>query len=85
MATTSQLIGLFGIPLLLTFFKTLSLKRLPIYLRQHAAESSALGIFKRWYAASSGSGGRHLYYLSSIGVRKVLVELALYNKTHYSC
>jgi hypothetical protein len=32
-ATTGQLIGLFGILLLLTFLKALSLKRLLIYLR----------------------------------------------------
>jgi hypothetical protein len=32
-------------------------------------------MFKRRRAALLGSGGRHLYYLGSIGVRKVLVEL----------
>ena len=57
---------------------------MPIYLRQHATEGSALGIFKRRRAALLGSGGRYLRYLGSIGVRKVLVELALYNKTYYS-
>jgi len=55
-----------------------------MYLRQHAAEGSALGMFKCRRTALSGSKGRYLYYLSSIGVRKVLVELALYNKTYYS-
>jgi len=83
-AAAGQLIGLFGILLLLTFLKALSLKRLPIYLRQHAAEGSALEMFERRHTILSGSGGRHLYYLGSIGVRKVLVELALYNKTYYS-
>jgi len=34
-------------PLSLTFFKALSLKQLPIYLRQHITESSALGTFER--------------------------------------
>ena len=57
---------------------------MPIYLRQHAAEGSALGMFKRWRAALLGSRGRHLYYLGSIGVKNVLVELALYNRTYYS-
>jgi hypothetical protein len=57
---------------------------LPIYLRQHAIEGSALGMFERRHAALLGSGGRHLYYLGSIGVRKVLVELALYNRTYHS-
>ena len=71
--------------LLLTFLKALSLKRLPIYLRQHAAEGSALGMFERRRTALLGSGGRYLRYLGSIGVRKVLVELALYNRTYYSC
>jgi len=55
-----------------------------MYLRQHAAEGSALEMFKRRRAALLGSGGRYLYYLGSIGVRKVLVELALYNRTYYS-
>jgi hypothetical protein len=32
-AAIGQLISLFGIPLLLTFLKALSLKQLPIYLR----------------------------------------------------
>ena len=57
---------------------------MPIYLRQHAIEGSALGIFKYRYTALLGSGGRYLRYLGSIGVRKVLVELALYNRTYYS-
>ena len=70
--------------LLLTFFKALSLKQLLIYLRQHTTEGSALGMFKRWRAASSGFRGRHLYYLGSIGVRNILVELALHNRTHHS-
>jgi len=71
-------------PLLLTFFKALSLKQLLIYLRQHAAKNSALGMFKCQRIASLGSKGRHLCYLSSIGVKKVLVELALHNKTYHS-
>ena len=70
--------------LLLTFIKALSLKRLPIYLRQYAAEGSTLGIFERRRTILLGSGGRYLRYLGSIGVRKVLVELALYNRTYYS-
>jgi hypothetical protein len=57
---------------------------LPIYLHQHAIEGSALGIFKRRRTTLLGSRGRYLYYLGSIGVRKVLVELALYNRTYYS-
>ena len=83
MAAIGQLIGLFGILLLLTFLKALSLERLPVYLRQHATEGSALGMFECWCAALLGSGGRYLRYLGSIGVRKVLVELALYNRTYY--
>jgi len=47
-------------------------------------EGSALGIFKRQRAVLLGFKGRHLYYLGSIGVRKVLVELALYNRTYHS-
>ena len=70
--------------LLLTFLKALSLERLPIYLRRRAAEGSALGIFECPRAILLGSGGRYLRYLGSIGVRKVLVELALYNRTYYS-
>lgn len=58
---------------------------MPVYLRQHAVEGSALGIFKHQHTILLGSGGRHLYYLSSIGVKKVSVELALYNKTYYFC
>ena len=69
--------------LLLTFLKALSLERLPIYLRQHAAEGSALGIFERRRTILLGSKGRYLRYLGSIGIRKVLVELALYNRTYY--
>ena len=57
---------------------------MPIYLHQQAIEGSALGIFKRWRAISLGSRGRYLRYLGSIGVRKVLVELALYNRTYHS-
>ena len=56
-----------------------------MYLLQHAAEGSALGMFKRRRAVLLGSGGRHLCYLGSIGVRKVLVELALHNRTYYFC
>ena len=56
---------------------------MPIYLCQHAAEGSALGMFECWHTTLLGSGGRHLCYLGSIGVRKVLVELALYNRTYY--
>ena len=78
------MIGLFGILLLLTFLKALSLKQLPIYLRQHAIEGSALGMFKRRYTILSDSRGHYLCYLGSIGVRKVLVELALYNRTYHS-
>jgi len=37
-----------------------------------------------WRTILLGSRGRYLRYLSSIGVRKVLVELALYNRTYYS-
>ena len=82
-AATGQLISLFNILFLLTFLETLSLEQLPIYLYQHAVEGSALGMFERQCAALSGSRGRHLCYLSNIGVRKVSVELALYNKTYY--
>jgi len=57
---------------------------LPIYLRQHAVKGSALRIFKRWCTVLLGSGGYYLRYLGSIGIRKVLVELALYNRTYYS-
>jgi len=46
-------------------------------------EGGALGMFKYWRTALLGSRGRHLCYLGSIGVRKVLVELALYNRTYY--
>jgi hypothetical protein len=84
-AVVGQLIGSFGILLLLTFLKALSLKRLPVYLRQHAIESSTLGMFKYQHTVLLGSGGCHLRCLNSIGVRKVLVELALYNKTYYFC
>ena len=69
----------------LTFLKALSLKQLPVYLRQYATEGSALGMFKCWCTALLGFRGRYLYYLGSIGVRKVLVELALYNRTYYFC
>ena len=55
-----------------------------MYLRQHAIEGSALGMFKRRRTILLGSGGRYLHYLGSIGVRKVLVELALHNRTYYS-
>ena len=55
-----------------------------MYLCQHAAEGSALGMFKYWCAILLGSRRHHLYYLGSIGVKKVLVELALHNRTHYS-
>jgi len=48
-----------------------------MYLHQHAAEGSALGIFKRRRTILLGSKGRHLRYLGSIGVRKVLVELTI--------
>jgi len=82
-ATAGQLISLFSIPLLLTFLKALSLKQLPIYLHQYTMEGSALGMFKCRYTALLGSKGRYLHYLGSIGVRKVLVELALYNRTYY--
>ena len=85
MAAASQLIGLFSISLLLTFFKALSLQRLLIYLRQYIIEGSALKIFKRRRTILLGSEGHRLYYLDSIGVKKVLVELALYNKTYYFC
>jgi len=47
-------------------------------------EGSALGIFKRRRTTLSSSRGRYLRYLGSIGVRKVLIELALYNRTYYS-
>ena len=57
---------------------------MPIYLRQYATEGSALGIFKCRRATLLGFRGRHLRCLSSIGVRKVLVELALHNRTYYS-
>ena len=82
-ATTSQLIGLFSILLLLTFLKALSLKQLLMYLRQHATKGSALGTFKRWRVALLGSKGHQLRYLSSKNIRNVLVEPALYNRTHY--
>jgi len=54
-----------------------------MYLRQYTIKGSALGIFKCWHAILLSSKRRHLYYLGSIGVRKVLVKLALYNRTHY--
>ena len=50
---------------------------MPVYLRQHAIEGSALGMFKCWCAALLGSRGRYLYYLGSIGVSNVLVELTI--------
>ena len=50
---------------------------MPIYLRQYAIVGSALGIFKYWRTTLLGSRGRYLYYLGSIGVRKVLVELTI--------
>jgi hypothetical protein len=80
-----QLISLFGILLLLTFLKALSFKQLPIYLHQYTVESSALGMFKYQRAILLGSKGRYLYYLSSISVKKVLIKLALYNRTYYFC
>ena len=83
-AAASQLIGSFSILLLLIFLEALSFEQLPIYLHQHTAEGSALGMFKCQHATSLGSVGRHLCYLNSIGVRKVSVELALYNRTYYS-
>jgi hypothetical protein len=52
-AAAGQLIGSFGILLSLTFLKALSLKRLPVYLRQYAAEGSALGMFERRRAVSA--------------------------------
>ena len=85
MAAIGQLIGLFSILLLLTFLKALSLEQLPIYLHQHATKGSALGIFKHQYTILLDFRGRHLYYLNSIGVKKVLIKLALYNKTYYFC
>jgi hypothetical protein len=54
-----------------------------MYLRQYAVKGSALGMFERRRTILLGSRGRYLYYLGSIGVRKVLVELALYNRTYY--
>ena len=83
-AAANQLIGLFGILLLLIFLEALSLEQLPVYLHQHAAEGSALGMFECQHAALSGSRGHHSYYLGSIGIRKVSVELALHNRTHHS-
>ena len=83
MAATGQLIDLFSILLLLTFPKALNLKRLLIYLHQYAVEGSTLGTFKRQYTILLGSGGHQLYYLGSKDIRKVLVELALYNKIYY--
>ena len=56
---------------------------MPIYLHQHAVKGSALGMFKCWCTTLLGSKGCYLHYLGSIGVRKVLVELALYNRTYY--
>ena len=79
------MINLFGILLLLTLPKALSLKQLLIYLRQHAAEGSALGIFKYRHAVLLGSRGHQSRYLSSKDIKKVLVKLALYNKTYYFC
>jgi hypothetical protein len=84
-AVAGQLIDSFGILLSLTFPEALSLERLLVYLRQHAAEGSALGTFKRRRAALSGSGGHQSRYLGSKDIRKVLVELAIYNRTHYFC
>jgi len=83
MATAGQLISLFSILLLLTFFKALSLKYLPIYLRQYAIKGSALGTFKYLRVILLKFKKCHLYYLNSIGIKKVLIELALYNKTYY--
>ena len=54
-----------------------------MYLRQYAVEGSALEMFKRWCTALLGSRGRYLRYLGSIGVTKVLVELAPHNRTYY--
>ena len=54
-----------------------------MYLYQHAAEGSALGIFKYRHAVLLGSRGHQSRYLSSKDIKKVLVELALYNRTHY--
>jgi len=83
-AIAGQLIGLFGILLSLTFLKALSLKRLLVYLRQHAIKGSALGTFKCRRAALSGFRGHQSRYLSSKDIRNVLVEPALYNRTYYS-
>ena len=54
---------------------------MPIYIRQHTIKGNTLEMFKRRRAASSGFKRRYLRYLGGIGVRKVLVELALYNRT----
>jgi len=79
-----QLISSFGILLSLTFLKALSLERLLVYLRQHAAKGSALGTFERRRAILLGFKGHQSRYLSSKDVRNVLVEPALYNRTYYS-
>ena len=84
MAAISQLINLFSILLLLIFPKALNFKRLLVYLRQYTVKGSTLGIFERQHTVLSGSKGHQSCYLGSKNIRKVLVELALYNKTHYS-
>ena len=84
-AAAGQLIDSFGISLSLTLPEALSLERLLVYLRQHAAEGSALGMFERRRAALLGSGGHQSRYLGSKDIRKVLVELALYNRTYHFC
>ena len=58
--------SLFNILFLLTFLETLSLEQLPVYLHQHAAEGSALGMFECQHAALSGSRGRYLCYLGNM-------------------
>ena len=83
-AAAGQLVDLFSILLLLTFPEALNLKQLLIYLYQYAAEGSALGIFKRRHTALLGFRGHQSCYLGSKDIKKVLVELVLYNRTYYS-
>jgi len=55
-----------------------------VYLYQHAIKGSTLGTFERRRAVLLGFRGYQSHYLSSKNVRNVLVEPALYNRTHYS-
>ena len=54
-----------------------------MYLHQHTTKGSALGMFKRWYTVLLGFRGHQLHYLGNKDIKKVLIELALYNRTYY--